>query len=184
MKKNYNEIKLFIDKCRDLNDFPAFDTDKYVDFYLEFPLYSIAPYVIKRNCMIAIDKIYGNNWAFEPKEKRGSYPRYSKLDSLLRGYTRTANTYFKNKNIPPVPLVKILGNYYLDEGNHRLYMSKLLGRKTLLADVIDVDYKYFLQNSYLKEFPYGFCIVYENSLYEVSDIEAKNYIKLKEKYDK
>lgn len=161
-------------------NYPEIDLDKYVDFYSVYPLFVLAPYTIKEKRKIPISKIYGNNWAFQDKQNRGSYPYSNKLKSLFDGYTkRKNNLFYKGRTIPPVPVVKIFGKYYLEEGNHRLYLSKLLNRKLILADVMEYDYEYFLKNSYLKFFGNIPCIIYENEVYQIENELTENYLKLK-----
>jgi len=92
---------------------------------------------------------------------------------LLRGYTQTENYHYKGKKIPPVPVDRILGGYYLTEGNHRLYVCKLLAKNTILANVTEYDYVHMLKNSTLHILENEYCfVIYNNQNYELSYQEA------------
>lgn len=177
------ELQKKLEEWKVSRDYPEVDTHKYIEFHLVYPMFTYAPYEIKNNRRIPIDKIYGDNWAFQNKENRGSYPYSNKLDSLFRGYTRKNNSWgiYANKKIPPVPVVKIFDDYFLDEGNHRLYLSKLLGRKTIVADVVEYDYEYFLKNSFIKTFGNTTCVIYDTYLYPIDEDYKENYLRLKDK---
>ena len=184
MKKDYKYFEALIEKYFQTHSFPTFDTDKRIEFHKEYPLFMFAPQTIKYQEMVDISNICGDNWAFDTIEMRGSYPQYSKLVSLLCGFTSTNNYYYQNKQIPPIPLVKIMGSYYMEEGNHRLYLSKMMGRRTIRADVVDVNYEDFLKDSFIKQDYNYWYIVYNNTVYEVDEIEANNYTLLKAKMRK
>lgn len=173
------ELEEKLIEWRETRDYPEIDLDKYVAFYNVYPLFVFAPYTIKEKIRIPIGKIYGDNWAFQSKRDRGSYPYSNKLDSLFKGYTGRKSYIYKKNSVPPVPVAKILDNYYLEEGNHRLYISKLLNRKTIIADVIEYDYKYLLKNSHLELFWDIPHIVFKNKAYQINDELKENYTKLK-----
>jgi len=176
----HKELEQKLNEWAETGDYPEIDLDKYVPFYDTFPLFMLSPCTTKEKRRIPIDKIYGDNWAFQSKKDRGSYPYRSKLESLFKGYTGKGNVFYKGKPIPPVPVVKIFDKYYLEEGNHRLYICKLLNRKTILADVMEYDYKYFLENSHLESFRNIPHIVYENNVYMIDEKMKENYLKLKD----
>ena len=171
----YREFKEKIEGWADNDSFPEVDCHKYVDFYKKFPLFQFAKITVLKNVMVPIDDIYGDNWAFQNKNERGRYPSATKLRSLLSGYTKVNNDYWE-KEIPPVPIHKIFDKYYLDEGNHRLYLSKLLGMNTLLSDVYDYDYKSLVQSSKLDVFGTDHYIILQDcSIYPVGELEATEY---------
>lgn len=121
---------------------------------------------------VSLNSIYGDNWVFEPRHKRGSYPREHKLLSLL---SRHSSNSLNELQIPPISLVKIGSKYFCSEGNHRLYISKLLNKKTIKASVIDYDYTFLLNNSNLIIKPYGTYISYNNMLEEISEEQLLSY---------
>lgn len=176
------ELENKLMEWQETGEYPEIDLDKFVDFYSAYPLFTLAPCIIKNSKKIAIDKIYGSNWAFQNKQNRGNYPCSNKLNSLFYEYTKRNKKPMYRRQIPPVPIVKIFDKYFLDEGNHRLYICKLLNRKFILADVAEYNYKYFLDHScldFFRNIPY---IIYENKMYHIDDDSKINYLKLKTKH--
>lgn len=174
-KPNYWDFKDRIEDWAENGDFPEIDCHKYVDFYKKFPLFQFSKITVLKNIHVPVEAIYGDNWAFQSKGERGHYPSATKLRSLLSGYTNVSNDYW-TKEIPPVPIHKIFDKYYLDEGNHRLYLSKLLGRDTLLSDVYEYDYASLAKTSKLEVFGSDRYIILKNSsIYPVDGEEAKEF---------
>lgn len=90
------------------------------------------------------DKIIGGNWANLPQAECPGYPKARKVWDLLVGYLNMNERLEKTEeNIPPIPVFKIKEDYFCREGNHRLYVSRLLGRKTIKANVVELDYTPF-----------------------------------------
>jgi len=67
-------------------------------------------------------------------QDRTGYPKINNLATILSGmlWKRSA---LGGSIIPHVPLIRINGEYYAQEGNHRIYAARLLGRKTQKAKV-------------------------------------------------
>lgn len=166
----------------DDNKFPELDTDKYVAFYDKYPLFMFAPRKLLEAQELNLCDIKGDNWAFEKKETRGSYPKTTKLLDLLGGYVNGDYPATEPGGVPPIEVVKINGEYFLQEGNHRLYLSKVLGREKILADVSEYDYSYLLKHSYLQEQPWGYAIVLDNGVHDVNQKQAEEYAMRKEEF--
>lgn len=156
--------------------FPVFDLDHYVDFYQLYPLFYLAPHTILHK-QVSILQIYGNNWVFEAKETRGAYPRLHKLDRIIRGFCQ-------KKEIPPIPLAGIMGFYYLEEGNHRLYASKWLGKSVIEAEVVAYNYPAFLRRLRLISHSVDHYVEYNDQCYEVSIEEFLGLSTWKQQYTK
>jgi hypothetical protein len=172
------------------NGFPDLCPVNYKYPEREYPLYSLAPQKDIGIIEIECDKIIGGNWANMPfAEIKGDYPKPRKFVDLLKGYLNL-NDQLKNTrdSIPPIPVYKIFDDYFCDEGNHRLYVSRLLKFETIKAEVLEFDYLAFLQNSYLHETSMQTYIAYpvkENGYAQLNEIninEVHQYKKLKEKY--
>jgi len=173
MNPSFNELRKEINNWRKNFSFPDISPEKFNSYYKEFPLWMCAKNIQKPNQMISLEKIYGDNWCFESKQTRGNYPKPSKLLSLLEGYE-------KNASIPPIDLYLIEGNYYFSEGNHRVYLSTLLGKKEILANVWEVFYDEFLHTSSIyREDSLGGVIEFEDELYEVDINDLRQYKKRK-----
>lgn len=169
------KMKLQLKKWEKAEDYPVIDMEKRKSAYSEFPCFIWAPNKTYEE-HVDIKNIFGDNWAFDKKENRGNYPRINKLFSILKGFLEIDGP---NK-VPPVPIIKIKGMYFLSEGNHRLYMSKLLKKKTLYAEVCEYDYDTFLLHANLIKFGESYRVVYNNSVHMVSEEEAATFEKLKE----
>lgn len=65
MRQKYQKIRNLINSYNISTDFPAFDTDKYIDFHNIYPLFMFSPSVIEYNVIVGIDSIYGDNWALK-----------------------------------------------------------------------------------------------------------------------
>ena len=162
---------------------PVLDSSRYFDYFYAFPFLNVAPKETELQT-IPLDRIYGDNWAFMEKEERGHYPKVTKLQDLLSGYTEVNNTQYKKTfgNIPPVPVYNIGDGYFLSEGNHRFYLSNILGRTTIEAEVTKVDYGRFLQESTLHE---SGAVIYEGEYhFPYSDRQTQNYQVVKEYYQR
>ena len=175
----YWEMLDKISNWQEEGTYPEIDCNKFVDFDKEFPCFQMAKSSVKTEQTIRLSDIWGSNWAFQKKEDRGRYPSTTKLKWLLSGYTNFQNESWRSP-IPPVPVYRVLGGYYLDEGNHRLYLSKLLGRETILADVYEFDYEELLLGSKLLQYGDNFhMVIPDHSIYPVSKEEAKNFERYK-----
>lgn len=171
------------------NGFPDLCPTNYKYSEREYPLYCLVPQKNLGIFDIECDKIIGGNWANMPLAEVSGYPKPRKFTDLLMGYLNL-NDHLRNTrdNIPPIPIYKIFDEYFCDEGNHRLYVSRILKFKTIKAEVLEFDYLAFLQNSYLHTTPLQDYIAYPisedryASLNDVSADEIQQYIKLKEKY--
>lgn len=175
----YWEMSEKIAIWQETESFPEIDCHKFIDFDTEFPCFQMAKSSEKKGQTIRLSDIWGSNWAFQKKEDRGRYPSATKLKWLLSGYTNYRNESWPSP-IPPVPVYKVLGGYYLDEGNHRLYLSKLLGRATILADVYEFDYEEFLKVAFLLRHGDAHHLVApDRSIYPISPEEAVNFERYK-----
>ena len=172
------------------NGFPDLCPSNYKYPEKEYPLYCLAPEKNIGIIEIECDKIIGGNWANIPfAEINGGYPKPRKFVDLLRGYLNL-NDQLKNTrdSIPPIPVYKIFDDYFCDEGNHRLYVSRLLKFETIKAEVLEFDYFTFLQNSYLHTTSLLTYLAYPvgekgyTQLNEINADEIEQYKKLKEKY--
>ena len=155
-----------------------------------YPLYTLAPHRRLGVMEVECQKIIGGNWANLPHSANPNYPKPRKVTDLLTGYLNL-NDDFKDtrSQIPPIPVFKIFDDYFCDEGNHRLYVSRLLQFKSIKAEVIEIDYLSFLKNSFqYKDTVFsGSYIAYakeepNHQLFEVTEEEINQYKKLKEQY--
>ncbi|MGB9812387.1 MAG: hypothetical protein ACPLVF_01945 [Thermovenabulum sp.] len=136
---------------------------------------------------VPCERILGNGWANIPLEEvRGSYPKPSKVFRVLIGYLNlNSECRDTRNNMQPIPVYKIFDEYFCEEGNHRLYVARLLGLPKIKAEVYEIDYTEFLGKSKIFNYGGGYYIgvLKDNNdsyfLYPVDKEQAENYIKLK-----
>lgn len=149
----------------DTFNFPAFDEDKYLNLERKYPCYFHAKEKSRYIAEVNIALIVGDNWSFESVETRGNYPHISKIINILDAYAGIMH--HNNNELPAVPIYKIRDTYFLEEGNHRLYVLKLLrslgltNQKTIKCDIFEFDYDSFLKESR---------IIHDNSTKEYNQI--------------
>lgn len=181
----YNRISEEINK----NGFPNLSPSNYKNPTIEYPCFVFAPSINLGIQEVPVYKIIGSNWANLPKTQAPNYPKPRKVREILKGYLNI-NEKLKNTadNMKPIPVYKIFDEYFCDEGNHRLYVSRLLKKSTIKAEVVEFDYKNFLLNSNLCHTNFGYYICYKyndkEEFFDISEIEKDNYIRLLEKYKK
>lgn len=197
-----NEEKLTVERLREScgvfnqfvedinkNGFPDLCPINWKHPTKEYPLHYFAPQKELGTIKIECDKIVGGNWANMPPGMRGNYPKPRKFWNLLAGYLNLNDTIHNTRDkIPAIPVYKIMDDYFCDEGNHRLYVSRILGFKTIKAEVVEIDYYTFLKNSYVYKdtvFSERYIAYPDNrtgriQLYEIDEDEIQQYQKLKE----
>lgn len=154
--KEYNALSERIDQIGRLpNLAPAkFYTDE------DFPLWMLSDMQCVGIREIPCDQIVGTNWANLPDELiHGPYPKHGKLRRLLAGYLNL-NPEGRDtaSEIPPFPLYHVLDFYFHNEGNHRLYASRLLGRPTVKVELWESNYLEMLRTASLHmDRASGFC---------------------------
>lgn len=170
------------------SNFPVYDTDKYIDLYKIYPMFRYAEYTTYED-YIDVRDIRGDDWAFMLKEERGNYPKISKIKSIVDYYG--GKVYYGNDDIPPVPIRKVNGIYYLEEGNHRVYTLKYLLDKGLVKDhKIRVKVEEYDYNSFIKEadiiykFDGPYLLINNYQLEEISEEEANRIAEIKAELDK
>lgn len=76
-----------------------------------------------------------------------------------------------------------MDDYFCDEGNHRLYVARLLGFKTIKAKVFEYDYLTFLEESSICQIGKTYYLLSNknNSIYcEINNKDVEEYNKIKE----
>lgn len=162
MRVNCYELKHQLANFCSVHNASVFDIDKFYPFDVAFPLFWYSRHTLKCDIRINIDKLKGNKWVFKSKVSRVGYP---------------LNT---NKKTTLMPVFKVMGSYFVEEVNRRLYVSKLLNRKSILADILEYDYEYMLNQAVLhndsdRDLYY---VSYNQQTYELNHEEATNFQKL------
>lgn len=117
--------------------------------YRRWPMWTLADREEQLIRRVMLDKIVGDNWAND--QDREGYPKINKLATILAGMLWRMPAW-GSKSIPPVPLILINGEYYAQEGNHRIYAARLLNRVTIKARVRNIKYNKMLSRSELVNF--------------------------------
>lgn len=167
------------------NGFSELCPQEYKDPIESYPFYYFAKQKEINNIVdIECSRIVGANWANQPKELRGNYPKPTKLWNLLIAYLNLNEDLKNSKDrIPPIPVYKIMDDYFCDEGNHRLYAARLLGFKTIKAKVFEYDYLTFLEESSICQIGKTYYLLSNknNSIYcEINNKDVEEYNKIKE----
>ncbi len=135
---------------------------------------------------INVNDILGDGWA-NGEEKDcypPGYPKVRKVAEILSGILWGSN--YGRGEIPPITVFRINGEHYSQEGNHRLYCTRLLGQETIKARVIEVKYKEMLRSARLIKdrvmFWYCLGISCDDGksyyLYDLNDFEEQRLIEL------
>lgn len=173
------------------NGFPDLCPPNWKQPEKEYPLFHLASQKDLGVLDVECDKIVGGNWANLPPQLRGPYPKPRKFWNLLAGFLNLTDQDKNIRNkIPEISVYKIFDDYFCDEGNHRLYVSRYLGLKTIKARVVEYDYHSFLKRSYVKKdhnLSWTYIAVLDTEtgntyLYDIDENAVKQYLKLKEKY--
>lgn len=182
----FNEIAERINQ----NGFPNLCPKNHKDPYETYPLFHLAKCRHIGVMEVRCNAIVGGNWANRPEALQEGYPKPRKLQDLLVGYLNLNEKLKDTKSlIPPIPVYKIMDDYFCEEGNHRLYATRLLGFKTIKAEVMEYDYISFLKETRLYR-PAGSESSYiakpaeggHFSLHEISELQAKQCETLKRKH--
>lgn len=112
-----------------------------------WPLWVLANQVEQGVQQLGTYQIIGDNWANDDKDREG-YPKRRKLADVLSGLL-WGMTVDGNKEIPPMDVYEINGEYYAGEGNHRIYGYRLMERKTIPVRVYKVEYQELLDKALL-----------------------------------
>lgn len=185
----FNEITTKINK----EGFPDLCPPNWKDPYKEYPLFVFAHYKELGVLEIECDRIVGGNWANFPPELRGPYPHTGKFWSLLAGFLNLSDEDENTRDkIPLIPVFKIFDDYFCEEGNHRLYVSRCLGLKAIKAEVIEYDYYSLLTKSFIRKSEVQNYLAILNteseagkryaSLYPIDEEEMEKYLQLKRKF--
>jgi hypothetical protein len=172
------------------NGFPDLCPPNYKNSQGTYPFYYYAKTKELGIIDVPCDKIAGDNWANLPKEMRDHYPKPRKFRDLLVGYLNLNEELKHTKeSIPPIKVSKVMDDYFCDEGNHRLYVSRLLGFETIKAEVVEYDYLTLLKESYeYTSSPLEYYLALpdgENDhvhLYEATEEDMVRYYELKKQY--
>lgn len=57
-------------------------------------------------------------------------------------WVNVAQAHFEGITLPPVKLYKIDGNYYVEDGNHRVSVARVLGHTAIHAKVVEISATY------------------------------------------
>lgn len=180
----YNRIAARIDR----EGFPDLSPADYKISQDEYPWHHLAEYSYQGITDLDCNLIVGDNWCNIPKELvSGSYPKPRKVASILRGYLNL-NEESKNtkKTMAPIPVEKILDHYFCGEGNHRLYVARLLGLKTVKVEIWEYNYLSLLKKCKIIESPY-LCLGIQKeqglyTLYDISVAQKQNILRLMHKH--
>lgn len=149
--EQYNALAERIDRMGRLpNLAPArFYTDD------DFPLWNLSEMRYVGICELPCDQIAGTNWANMPDELIGGpYPKHAKTRRLLAGYLNLNEEGRDTASeIPPFPVYRVLDVYLNEEGNHRLYVSRLLGRPTVKVELYESNYLEMLRTARTYVYP-------------------------------
>lgn len=159
--------------------------------YEDFPLWQLAEQRELGVRNVPCDEILGVGWANTPRHlMSGNYPKPRKVRELLAAYLNL-NEDGKDTavEIEPIEIYRVMGICLTDDGNHRLYVSRLLGRPTIRAVVWEVDYEDFLKRSLPFKRGTWLQIGHKKegtdfyTLYEVSEKAYQRYLQLKKAED-
>lgn len=115
----------------------------------DYPLWQLADQKNIGIRDIPCNEILGFNWANTPKHLiDGHYPKEHKVRLILAGYLNLNDDGEDTASkMEPIDAYHVMGTYFIGEGNHRLYVSRLLNRPTIRANVFEVDYEGLLRKS-------------------------------------
>lgn len=141
-KRNYEKVTQSIEKfnsiCKKINE------KGYEDFcpknFKPHPSNLGSKQIYLGTKEIECDKIVGDNWCNKPnfgaiKNKKSNYPKDEKFIEILKFFLGLEKP-FRSLTLDYVILYE--NEYYTGEGNHRIYVSRLLGRKHIKSKIFQL----------------------------------------------
>ena len=92
---------------------------------------------------VEIDAIVGSSGRYRDFDL-GFLPRRRAMDDR---WVNIAQAHYDGQELPPVRLYQVGGAYYVEDGNHRVSVARVIGLESVKADVIVIDDSALTQKS-------------------------------------
>ena len=84
---------------------------------------------------VEIDSIVGSSGRYRDFDL-SFLPRRREYDDR---WVNIAQAHYDDRELPPVLLYKIGDAYYVEDGNHRVSVARVIGRESVKANVVEID---------------------------------------------
>jgi hypothetical protein len=125
--------------------------NELIPFSQVFRLIQTTEYCTTRVDDIALDSIIGSSGRYHEYDLR-FLPRRREVDDR---WVNIAQAHYDGVQLPPIRLFKVGEAYYVDDGNHRVSVARVLGHESIKAAVIELDATSLITNPNCQRTGYG-----------------------------